>query len=327
MRAAWLIVLVLLPAGPLQAARIQEARPLMGTAVEIVAEGAGEAALRAAIEGAYREMRRLSDMMNHYDPASVVSAVNEAAGLRPVVAPPELMEVLAAARRLSRRSQGAFDITVASLSGWRFRPEDPRMPDAAEITRRLPLVNWRGLVLDEKARTAYLRRTGMRIDLGGIAKIPILEAGRRSLERAGVPRALVNGGGDVLVHSDGPPWRVGVRDPRAPDRLLGVVEIARGGVASSGDYERYFEREGRRYHHILDPRTGYPAQGPKGVTLVAPSAGAVNGLGVAIMVLGKEPGRRLLEGVPGVDALIVDRDGSVWMSEGMRARLRQADPG
>jgi len=323
MRAAWLCVLLAgVLAAPVRAERIQEARPLMGTIVEVVAEGADATMLRGALERAYREMARLSDMMNHYDPASVVSAINAAAGRRAVAVPPELMEVLAMARRMSQRSNGAFDVTVASLRGWRFRADDPRVPGAAEIARQLPLVDWRGLVLDRDARTAFLRRAGMRIDLGGIAKLYILEAGARALVRSGVTRLLVNGGGDVVARSDGRPWRIGVRDPRAPDRLLGAVELERGIVASSGDYERAFERGGRRYHHILDPRTGFPAEGPHGVTLVAEHLEDVNGLGVAIMVLGSEQGARLLRATPGVDALIVGRDGELWLSDGMRARLR-----
>jgi len=272
-------------AGNADAARAQDARPLMGTAVEIVAEGADETALRVAIEAAYREMNRLSDMMNHYDPRSVVSAINEAAGARAVAVPPELMAVLEMAQHVSARSRGAFDVTIASLRGWRFRPDDPRMPEAGEIARQLPRVNWRNLQL--KSNTAFLSKAGMRIDLGGIAKLYVLEAGVRTLEKSGVRRMLVNGGGDVLARSDGAAWRVGVRDPRAPDKLLGAIELRRGIVASSGDYERYFEKGGRRYHHILDPRTGYPAEGPRGVTLLAERLEAVNGLGVAIISTSK----------------------------------------
>lgn len=321
MRRPWVFALLLV-AATAHAARIDESRPLMGTVVEAAVEGPDEAALRGALERAFEEMRRLSDMMNHYDPASVVSAINDAAGLRAVAAPPELMQVLAMARRMSQRSHGAFDITVASVRGWRFRQDDPRMPEPAEVARQLPLVNWKNLVLDAKAGTAHLQQAGMRIDLGGIAKLYILEAGMRILEGAGATRALLNGGGDVHVRSSGMPWRVGIRDPRAPERLLGAIELRRGIVASSGDYERYFERDGRRYHHVLDPRTGYPAAGPRGVTLVANRLEAVNGMGVAIMVLGKDAGARLVEATPGLDALIVDRDGSVWMSKGMRARLK-----
>jgi len=306
-----------------QAARVDEQRPLMGTVVQVVAEGDDEAALHAAVEGAYGEMSRLSDMMNHYDPRSVVSAINDAAGVHPVAAPAELMEVLRMAQRMSERSHGAFDVTVGSLRGWRFRPDDPRMPSAAEVAAERPLVDWRKLRLDARAGTAYLERRGMRIDLGGIAKLYIIEAGARRLARAGVARAMVNGGGDVAAVGRDPaqPWRVGVRDPRAPQQLLGVLPIVRGIVASSGDYERYFERNGRRYQHILDPRSGTPAQGPRGVTLVSESLEALDGLGVAIMVLGKKEGMRLVQATPGLDALIVDRDGSLWMTPGMKRRL------
>jgi thiamine biosynthesis lipoprotein len=324
-KAGIAILLAALAAASAHAARVHETRPLMGTVVEIVAEGADETVVRATVEASYREMNRLSDMMNHYDARSVVSAVNDAAGVRPVAVPPELMAVLGMAQRVSRRTGGAFDATIGGLRGWRFRQDDPRMPEAAEIARQLPLVNWRNFALDAKAGTAYLKNEGMRLDLGGIAKLYILEAGARVLERPAVARALLNGGGDVIARSRGAPWRIGVRDPRAPQSVLGTLALRHGIVASSGDYERSFERDGRRYHHILDPRTGYPAKGPRGVTLVAERLEAVNGLGVAIMVLGRYEGVRLVETTTGLDALIVERDGSVWMSKGMRARLRPAD--
>jgi thiamine biosynthesis lipoprotein len=267
----------------LHAARILDARPLMGTVVEVTAEGPDEAALRTAAEAAFREMQRLSDVMSHYDPKSVVSEVNRAAGLRAVAIPPELAEVLAQARRVSERTGGAFDVTVGGS------PID---------YRKLELGNGR----------AFLARKGMKLDPGGIAKLYILEAGRRVLEANGAPRALVNGGGDVVAHSGGAPWRVGVRDPRVPGRLLGVVALGLGAVASSGDYERP--------HHVLDPRTGRPAQGVRGVTLVGP-AEAVNGLGPAIMVLGAEAGRALILSEQ-IQGLVVDAHGELWTSPGLK---------
>jgi thiamine biosynthesis lipoprotein len=320
--------LLALGAAHAHAERLQEARPLMGTVVEITAEGADPQALHGAINAAYAEMNRLSDMMNRYNAASVVSAINDAAGARAVSVPPELMEVLEMAQRMSARTQGAFDVTIGSLQGWRFRPGEERVPTRAEIAAQLPLVDWRKLALDAGERTAFLRAPGMRIDLGGIAKIYILDAGWRALERNGVARALVNGGGDVRAGGPaaGPAWRIGVRDPRAPGTLLGVAEVACGFVSSSGDYERAFVRDGRRYHHILDPRTGFPAVGPSGVTVIATQIEAANGLSVAIMVLGKAAGIRLVAETPGAEAVIVDRDGSVWMSDGFRARLKPAAP-
>lgn len=310
-------------------APVHEARPLMGTVVEVMVEPAdatagSEKRLHAAIDAAYREMQRLSDMMNHYDPNSVVSALNDAAGVRAVRAPPELMAVLAMAQAMSERSQGAFDVTVASVRGWRFRADDPRMPSAADVVAQLPRVGWKKLRLDARAQTAFLAARGMGVDLGGIAKLYIVHAGMQVLQRRGIVRAMVNGGGDVeVVGGDGArPWRVGVRDPRAPQRLLGVLEVARGFVVTSGDYERAFVRDGRRYHHILDPRTGYPAEGPRGVTLVGERLEDVNGLGVAIMVRGKAAGVRWLTENPRIEGLIVDADGILWMTPGLRARMR-----
>lgn len=306
-----------------QAAGIQEARPLMGTVVELTSEGPDEARLRAAAGAAFAEMARLSAIMNHYDAASVVSEINRAAGKRPVAAPPELMEVLRMARAVSARSHGAFDVTIGSLRGWRFRADDPAMPSQAEIDAQLPLVDYRKLALDERAGTAYLERAGMRIDLGGIAKLYILRAGLRAAER-GAERVLVNGGGDVAAWTarGASPWRVGVRDPRAPEKLIGVIDVSRGFVASSGDYERYFERDGVRYHHILDPRTGRPSRGARGATLVAERLEDVNGLGVAVMVLGQKEAERLAAETPRLDLLMVDDGGRLWLSPGMQARLK-----
>jgi thiamine biosynthesis lipoprotein len=281
MRLAYLLFLVIFVEA--QAGQIRDARPLMGTVVELTAEGPEEPALRAAAEAAFREMQRLTDMMSHYDAASVVSEINRAAGVRPVAVPAELAEVLAQARRVSERTGGAFDITVGGSP-----------------------IDYRKVRIDRDR--VFLSERGMRIDLGGIAKLYILEAGRRVLEARGVPRALVNGGGDVVAHSAGAPWRVGVRDPRARGRLFGVLLLERGVVASSGDYERP--------HHVLDPRTGRPAKGVRGVTLVAPGIGPVNGLGPAIMVLGAEKGRSLILSA-GMQGLIVDARGELWTSPGL----------
>lgn len=304
----------------------RDGRPLMGTWVEISVEGPEAARLRPATEAAWREMTRLSDMMNHYGQNSVVSAVNRAAGARPVAVPPELMAVLRMAQEVSQRTGGAFDVTVGSLTGWRFRPDDPRRPTPARIAAQLPNVNWRGLRLDAQAGTAFLERRGARIDLGGIAKLYILDAGLRTLAAHGIEHALINAGGDVAVKGTtrGRPWRIGIRDPRAPTQLLGTVEATSGFVVSSGDYERYFIRDGKRYHHILDPRTGHPAQGPRHVTLVAERLELVNGYGTAIMVLGAAAGKKHITETSGLNGLIVDRDGSLWVSPGLAGRFMPA---
>lgn len=302
----------------------QASRKLMGTRVDITVQAQQIDVSNRAMAAAFDEMARLSDMMSRYHATSVVSALHLAAGLQPVLVPPAMMRTLKMAARMSERSRGAFDVTVGAYAEWSFDPAQARIADAEVLAREIPLVNFRDLVLDEVAGTAYLRRRGMRVDLGGIAKLPILEAGMQVLKRYGIANAMLNGGGDVLVSGqlDGRDWRVGLRDPRAPEQLLGKLSLSEGFVAASGDYERFFMRDGRRYHHILDPKTGQPTTGPHGVVLVGRDSTAINGLGAAIMVAGADIGRSLLAPLAGVYALIVERNQGVWLSPGMALRLR-----
>lgn len=300
------------PAAPME---VRDARLLMGTQVTVIAVGGAEK-LRPAIDDAFASMQALSEEMNHYDPASRVSAINRAAGIAPVAISPALMTVLAQARALSVRTEGAFDVTIGALSGWRFDPTAPRMPSADELRTGLAKVGYRDLVLDTARGTAFLRHSGMRIDLGGIAKLYIVERGLRMLRARGVARAMIDAGGDIAVFggTSTRPWRVGIRDPRAQG-LAGVVELRAGFVVSSGDYERFFIKDGRRYHHILDPRTGFPTAGLQQVTLVGATAAMVNGLSAAAMVLGPDAARALIEATPGVQGLLV-APGLRWTSPG-----------
>lgn len=340
LRRRWLAALPLLATGLAlnpglargQSAGVHQAsRPLMGTRLDITVQGLDAVAAGRAMDLAFAEMGRLAAMMSRFPDARGSSAVHElhqAAGRRPLAVAPEMLQVLNMAKTMSRRSDGAFDITVGVFDCWGFDPDQKRIPSVDEIAREIPLVNHRDLLVDNRAATAYLRRPGMRIDLGGIAKLPILQAGLSVLKAQGLRSVMLNGGGDVLVsgqlHSQGQgrDWRVGLRDPRDPSRLLGVVALNEGFVAASGDYERCFVRDGRRYHHILDPRTGQPTQGPHGVTLVSRDLAAINGLGAAIMVAGARAGRELLAPLPGVDALIVEADQRLWLSPGMARRLQ-----
>jgi thiamine biosynthesis lipoprotein len=302
-------------------------RTLMGTQVDMVAHGPDARALQAAMEQAWREMDRLAALMTRYSPDSSVSAIHRAAGVHAVAVEPEVMAVLKAAQTLAAKTHGAFDTTVGALKAWRFGDDQATLPSPQEIKAQRRLVGYRGLVLDERMGTAYLTQRGMALDLGGIAKLPILEAGMRTLKSHGVVNAMLNGGGDVLIAGqlNGRAWRVGLRDPRAPERMLGVLSLeGRAIVASSGDYERFFVAQGERQHHILNPATGRPTQGPRGVSLLAHDAASVNGLGTAIMVLGSEGARTLLQNQPGVQALVVERNHSVWQTPGMASLLKTA---
>lgn len=301
-------------------------RVLMGTRVRVVVQAPGRAAeVAPAVDAAFAEMQRLELLLSRYRDGNPVHALQRGAGGPPMAVPPELVAALRAAGEVSRRSGGDFDITVGAYSDWRF-DAPPSVPGADRLARQRALVDWRGVEFDEREGLARLARRGMRIDLGGIAKLPILDAGMRELGRHGLHDALIDGGGDVCARGrvHGRAWRVGIRDPLQPDRVLGLVEVGDGWVASSGDYERAFVLRGRRYHHVLDPRTGMPTQGPRGVTLLARDLVPINGLGTTLMVGGRGAAARLLPMHPGVDALVVDADAARWSTPGFEARLRPA---
>lgn len=303
----------------------RSSRFLMGTRVDIVvdtnAPGApGTAAADAAMAAAHDTMRQLAGSMSRYEPASVVSRINAHSGVRPVPVPPAVMAVLQSAQALAAFTGGAFDITVGAYNAWHFDDAPGQIPSPALLRRQREKVHAGALVLDQRAGTAFLPQTGMAIDLGGVAKLPILEAGLATLREHGIENALVNGGGDVLVSGllQGRPWRIGLRDPLHPDRLLGTVTLAQGGVvASSGDYERGFWSAGRRLHHILDPHTGYPTTGVHGVALVAARVEQVNGLGAAAMVKGLQGCQAMFAARPEVHALAVGSQ-STWSTAALQ---------
>lgn len=318
--AVWLGAPALAGAGP----ALRDSRPLMGTRVDLSLDGAPRARLEAARDAAWAEMARLAAMMSRYQAGNALQRLVGAAGREPVHIPRELFDILRTGRRLSISTSGAFDMSIGVFD-WRFdTPEELVLPKDSQIKSQLKLVDYRELILNDCECSAWLRRAGMKLDLGGVAKLPILAAGMAAIERHGVPAAMLNGGGDVLVRSDGPrarPWRIGIRDAAAPERLLAVLPLHHGVVASSGDYERGFTLGGRRYHHVLNPVTGYPTEQVHGVTLVADTVDEVNGLGTAAMVMGPERGAALLAASPARQAMLVRADGGLWASAGLATRL------
>lgn len=299
---------------------LQETQLLMGTTVQVKLEAMDRRTGRVALRKAYTTMRRLAEDMYHGNPKSTVSRINQQAGIAPVEVDGHLFRVLQMAQAMSQRSDGAFDVTIGALEAWGFNGNSNSLPRGKTLRRQARLVDYRQLTLDQKKQTAFLQRTGMRLDLGGIAKLYILDQGLNRLKQSGVRRAMVNGGGDVLCF--GPknkPWVIGVRHPREQGQLLAKLKLDNGFVVSSGDYERAFSKNGRRYHHIIDPDTGKPSRGPQQVTLIGRTLEQVNGLGPAIMIKGHSWGKKIVRLTPGLDAIIVSNSGQVWRSDNMRS--------
>lgn len=309
----------------------------MGTEVKLTAYTNDAAGAEQAFAAAHAELLRLEALMTDWEhpgqePSDVVR-VNAAAGERDAVkVAPETMEVIVLALEMARRSEGAFDISYAAMRGlWKFdETPDRRVPPAAEIARRRRLIGWRDVVIDRAAGTVRLRRKGMRIGLGGIAKGYAVDRAAAVLRGRGLADFMVQAGGDLYVSgSKGPaPWMVGVRDPRGgPADVIARMPIRDHAFSTAGDYERSFILDGKRYHHIIDPKTGYPATASRGVTVLAPSAFLADALDDAIFILGPKKGLALCARFPGTAALVIDARNKVWMSPALEGKLeRLGDP-
>lgn len=298
-------------AGQVPLAKAEKTEFMMDTVITITAYGPKAA---EAVNAAMAEMRRIADLMNADDPKSEVSRINENAGRRPVRVSEDTFQVLKVAQRYSELSGGAFDVTVRPLVVlWGIGKKDKYVPDAAAIERARALVNWRDLVLDEGARTVYLKREGMGIDLGGAAKGYAADRAREVLLKYGVRSALIDAGGNIWAvgrRPDGRPWRIGIKNPRPEHggELLAVMPSEDLTLVTSGDYERYFIRDGVRYHHIFDPRTGRPASKAISATIIGKNSLEADILSTAVFILGPDQGLALIRRLGNLEAVAVTPD-------------------
>jgi thiamine biosynthesis lipoprotein len=271
----------------------------------------------AAIAAAFAEIERLEETLSNWSESSQISEVNRSAGKAPVVVGDELMTVLVRALEFSELTGGAFDVTFASCDGlWSVR--DRRIPTAEEVTACLPHVDYRQVALDRQQSAVYIADSAVRIGLAGLAKGYRIDCAAQVLERHGIIDYVVDGGGDMRMASSGvrKPWHIDVADPRRPGRSLGAVEISSGAIATSGDYQWFFERDGVRYHHIIDPATGRPARRSTSATVIAENALEADALATGLFVMGPEEGVVLAEQLPGVEALVIGPDLSVHATSG-----------
>lgn len=295
-----------------------EAIDLMGTRVSVELWHEEPAAGRELVQQVLDEFRRIDRDMSTYKPDSEISALNARAAERPFAASTELFSLIERSLELSAATEGAFDITYESV-GYLYDFRARKHPDAAEVSAALPAIDYRHVLLDREARTVRFARPGVRINLGGIAKGYAVEHGAAMLRAAGVRHAVVNAGGDTRVLGDrrGQPWLIGIRHPRLDGAVVTRLPIVDEAISTSGDYERYFEEDGRRYHHILNPSTGLPVEGVLSVTIVGPDATVTDGLSTSVFVLGAEEGLELIERFPGYEAVVVSSDGDLRYSSGL----------
>jgi thiamine biosynthesis lipoprotein len=307
---------------------VERSRVSMGTEVHISAWTTDEAAAVRAFDDAFNEFDRLDALMSTWKEGSDILRLNDAAGKTAVGVSAEVREILHASQEVSEWTAGKFDITFAALSGlWKFDHDiDGQVPDRSQIAPRLPLIDYRAVTIDDRAGTASLARAGMRVNLGGIGKGYAVDRAVTILRDAGLSDFMIQSGGDLYAAGKrgDRPWRVGIQDPRgAPDTLFAALEITEAAFSTSGDYERFFMRDGHRYHHILDPDTGEPASRSRSVSIVAKNATVTDGLSTGVFILGGEEGMALIEKLPDVEGVIVTAENQVLVSSGLKGRLAQ----
>lgn len=299
------------------------ASPSMGTRIEVVVQDSVRAP--EAAEVVFDTFVEVDARMSEWKDSSPLSAVNRQSG-QPVAVPEDLRAVVRRGLEIGELTQGAFDISWAPLWGvWDFRDTaSPRVPTEAELAPRVALIDYRKVVVDDVEGTVQLQQPGMKLGLGGIAKGHALDLSASRLRARGTVHFLISSGGQVYAAGlrDGRPWRVGIRDPRGPvTDEFAVVEVSDLSVSTSGDYESFFEVNGERYHHILDPRTGRPARGLRSATVITADATLADALSTACVVMGRERALAMIEARDGVEAVLVDEAGEVFTSSGLRDRL------
>jgi len=296
---------------------VEDTRDAMGTYVRIRVVSNEAGAARAAIDAAYDEIARLEAILSEWREDSEISAINRAAGGDPVRVGPETLAVLERAIEIAEVTDGAFDPTFAACGRlWSFRKRI--VPDDDALRECLTAVDWRRVRIDPEAGTVALPDAAMRIGIAGIGKGWILDRAADVLRGRGLADFSVDGGGDLVLSGRGPHgrWRVGIADPRRPGELHGSIEAGPGSVVTSGDYLQGFDLDGRRYHHILDPATGRPADRSVAVTVIAGDAATADALATGLFVLGPEAGLATVARLPGVEALFFGPDLAVRTSPG-----------
>ncbi len=304
---------------------VKRAQVHMGTLVTITAVASDKDAANRAIQAGFDEIKRLERLLSTWRSNSELSHVNAEAGLQPVRVSPETLELVVRSMEMSQLTDGGFNIAVGpAMEAWSFT-ERQRIPSDEELQHLKPLVDWTNIQINNEAQTIFLPHKGMRVDIGGIGKGYAADRAVEEMKRAGAQSGVVALSGDiktfgVLPERDGFP--VGIKHPREEETLIAVIDLKDEAISTAGDYERFFERDGVRYHHILDSQTLRPARGCQSVTVIAKEGAVADGLDTGIFVLGPTRGMELVERLPDVEAIIIDEEGRVTVSSGLRGRLR-----
>lgn len=317
LRTAGLFLSLVLTAPHVVAGWLQERADIMGTRITVELYHKDPAVARRGVDAVLAEMRRIDNDMSPWIETSELAQLNRLAADRPLTVSDELFTLVKTSLHFSEITHGAFDITFAS-AGFLYDFRHGVRPNNTQRLRATRLINYHNLLLDEHRHSIAYGEAGVRIDLGGIAKGHAVDRCIDLLQAMGIGQALVTAGGDSRIIGDrrgGGPWNIGVRDPRDDKKLVAVIPLENVAVSTSGDYLRFFDEDGVRYHHIIDPTSGDSARGMHSATIIGPDATTTDALSTSVFVLGVDRGLALINGLPGVDAILVDAQGRLRYSD------------
>lgn len=314
-RIAFAVLFYIIATNAVKAEWLKDQRELMGTQISVELWADDIESGNKAIRRVFDEVLRLDEMMNPWNPKSELSRINREAADQAVVTTPEIIEVVSRALYYSQLSDGAFDISFASV-GQHYDYRLGRAPDEKTLLSSKGNIDYTAIRLDPVASTLFFAKPGLQVDLGGIAKGYAVDRGIEILQGAGIVAAVVSAGGDSRILGDlgNRPRVIGIRHPRKKDEYAVVVPLADTAISTSGDYERYFVEEGVRYHHILDPQTGRSAGDVQSASVITARAIDSDALSTTSFVLGVEKGLELINSLPGVDAIFIDGQGKMHYS-------------
>jgi thiamine biosynthesis lipoprotein len=298
----------------------------MGTHLRVAIWTADEPRGADAIAHVFREFDRLEALLSNWKNDSDVTRLNNSAGVAPVKVSQDTIAVLRIAREVSEITRGKFDVTFGALADiWRFdHDQDNVVPARDLIEARLARIDYRAVEVDAAASTAFITRPGVRVHLGGIGKGYAVDRAVALLKDRGFADFLIQAGGDLYVAGTdgGKPWTLGIADPRGAHEPFATVRMSDGTFSTSGDYERAFVKDGKRYHHIIDPDFGEPAPGCRSVTLVSNKAVMADAIAKGVFILGPPEGMALIETLPDIEGVIVTADNEVLISSGLKGRVQ-----
>ena len=291
---------------------------LMGSRFDITVVADNQVQADANIDLAVAEITRIEKLISSWDPDSQTSAINKNAGIGPVAVDGELYGLIERAVGLSKLTDGAFDISYASMDRiWKFDGSMTHMPTEEEITSSVSKVGFEKIILDPNKKTVFLKEKGVKIGFGAIGKGYAADRAKDLLVAKGVPSGIINASGDMNTwgkQPNGQEWKVAITNPMDKNKVFALLPITNGAVVTSGNYEKFVRFNGKRYSHIIDPRTGYPSSGILSVTVFAPSAELADALATSVFVMGKETGLDRINQMPKIECIIIDDKGNIHKS-------------